>query len=150
MPRFAPVIKTVLFSIFMSFPSLIALFICKYGCGTRKDTSTVVDFGSGFSGRWNGQGDWSQLRANRLGSTTKPCSFAKFAENGIVVFSLRMAFGTGGLSCSRQLPIDLIVSRKTHEFPPCSRGMKLALLNHDIHATRLALDDIAGDLLGFE
>jgi len=67
-----------------------------------------------------------------------------------MIFSVSVATGTSRLSRSRQLPIRLIVSGETHEFPASGRGIAVALLNHDIHATRLALDGVSGNFLRFE
>jgi hypothetical protein len=67
-----------------------------------------------------------------------------------MIFSVSVAVGTGCLSRGRQIPIGLIVSGETHEFPSSSRGVTFAVLNHDIHAARLILDGVASYLFRFE
>src|SRR5215470_10483513 len=81
---------------------------------------------------------------------TKPRSFAKFAKNEIMVFSMCVAAGTGCLPGSCQLLIGVIVSRETQEFPASRGGITFALPNHDIHATRLTFYGVASNLLGFQ
>src|SRR5689334_6758644 len=93
---------------------------------------------------------WQSLATRRLRPTTKAGSFAKFAEDGIMILLIRVAANTGRLSSGGQLPIDLIVSGETHEFPSSGRGITYALLNHDIHASRLALDGVASNLLSLK
>jgi|KBSMisStaDraftv2_1062788.scaffolds.fasta_scaffold04698_6 hypothetical protein len=57
-----------------------------------------------------------------------PCSFAKFAENEIMIFSMSVAPSTVCLSRRCQLPMGPIVSGETHEFPSSARGITSALL----------------------